>query len=319
MATSAAPKESSPQDPLTTGLDFLVTAVNDLADDVPTPRLKFGLANLFTGIEILLKVRLAREHWSLVFRNVNSANKEDQMTGDFVSVQFGEAIERLSSICTIQFNGEHKTALDLVRKERNKLLHIGYVVHPSHLHPVAAKTLDFMIAFISEELEPIGFTEDANALLEQIRARLVHIQRYVRERRLAITPILDASYASIVTCFLCLEDAMTIDAGKVKCEFCLLTADGEDAADSFAHNILGLSKYRIVTQGGEWPVYQCPECGQSSFVEGVDSETAHTTRWMCFSCGTEASDEEVWRCNRCNEPVITKDGSYAFCDVCSFA
>ena len=307
------------QDPLAVGLAFLVAAVNDFADDVPHEKIKFGLVNLFTGVEILLKVRLAREHWSLVFKNVSQATRERHATGDFVSATYQDTVDRLNSICSVEFRDDHKRALELVRKERNKLLHIGYMGNPSQLRPVAAKSLEFLTIFIAENLEPIDPNDESHALLKELRTGLAQIQHYMVGRRQAIDPILAKAYSAIVECSLCLEEAMHFDDGHAKCEFCQFTTDGENAADMFATSIFGLSEYRVVKQGGEWPVHQCPECGQNSFLEGVASEMPHTTRWVCFSCGTEANDDEVWRCSRCYEPVTTKDGPYAFCDVCSFA
>ena len=315
---SQIPQDQSFKDQLSTGMEFLVTAVHDLADDVTPSKLKFGLVNLVTGMEILFKVRLAREHWSLVFRNVNQADRTHLETGDFISVSLEDAIKRLSSICAIEFTREHDQAFKVARGERNGLLHLGYMRQQDRLRPVAAKTLSFLISFISEELEPNGLTEETNDLLEEIRNGLTSIQHYVTERRREVRAILAASHSPIVQCPRCLEEAMTIDGGRAKCEFCGLADDGESAADMFAHRVLELSKYRIVKQGGEWPVHQCPECGHRAFVEGVEGTTADSLRWVCFSCGVEAIDHDVWPCVRCNEPTITSDGSYALCDTCGY-
>ena len=299
-------------------MDFLVAAVSDLADDGPPSELKFGLVNLFTGTEILLKARLERENWKLVFANVAEANRGSLKSGDFRSVGVQGAIRRLESECSVQIQVEHKQAIQLVRKERNKIIHFGHVGNPMQLRPVAAKTLAFSISFISEELQPGGLNEEASNLLEGIRGGLRGIQHYVTERWREIRPILAAFYSPIVQCPSCLEKAMTSDGGQSKCEFCSVTEDGESVADLFAHNVLDLHRYQVVTHGGEWPVHQCPECGRSAFVEGVEGTTLHSTRWVCFSCGVEAEDSEIWPCLRCNEPVITDEGPYAFCDTCSY-
>ena len=277
-------------------MDFLVAAVSNLADDGPPSELKFGLVNLFTGTEILLKARLELENWNLVFANVAEANRDNLKSGDFRSVGVQDAIGRLESECRVQVQVEHKQAIELVRKERNKITHIGHMGNPRQLRPVAAKTLAFSISFISEELEPGG----------------------VNERWREIRPILAASYSPIVQCPRCLEKSMTSDGGQSKCEFCSVTEDGESGADLFAHNVLDLHHYQVVTHGGEWPVHQCPECGRSAFVEGVEGTTLHSTRWVCFSCGVEAENCDVWTCLRCNEPVITDEGPYAYCDTCSY-
>ena len=65
---------------LENGLDYLYDVVRSLVTDkgqLPDPRtLKYVVLHLQAGVEVLLKVRLQSEHWSLVFKkpeNVSSA------------------------------------------------------------------------------------------------------------------------------------------------------------------------------------------------------------------------------------------------------
>ena len=299
-------------------MDFLVAAVKDLADDRPSTRLKFGLVSLFIGIEVLLKVRLAREHWSLVFENVSKANKIAHKNGNFKSIHFNGAINRLSSICSVKFTEDQEKALDRLRNERNKLIHIGYMDQQSRLRPVAAKTLDFVITFISEELEPDGLEEGTADLLDQIRSGLATIRHYVIRRRQSIKPILDASRSRIVQCPRCLENAMIFHGVEPKCAFCDHTPVGENAADLFVHDVLGISMYEVVSKGGEWPLHMCSECGKNALIEGVDRILSMPQRWACFACGIVVSDEDVWPCVSCDDPVIAPDGPPVFCDMCSY-
>jgi hypothetical protein len=62
--------------PLENGLDFILRALEYLADD-PTKRdLKYAVLHLHSGVELILKERLRREHWSLVFEKPEEASKE---------------------------------------------------------------------------------------------------------------------------------------------------------------------------------------------------------------------------------------------------
>jgi len=51
-------------------------------------RIKYAVLHLFAGIELVLKERLRREHWSLIFEKTDKANKLSLDKGDFVSVNF---------------------------------------------------------------------------------------------------------------------------------------------------------------------------------------------------------------------------------------
>src|SRR6266568_2543373 len=69
-------------------LDYLENAVNRAAhvasrldDPGTTPRRehrrwKYAVLHLEAGVELLLKARLSREHWSLVFADVDKATRE---------------------------------------------------------------------------------------------------------------------------------------------------------------------------------------------------------------------------------------------------
>ncbi len=71
--------------PLENGLDYMTSVVDLLAGN-PTERdLKYAVLHLSAGIEVLLKARLAQEHWTLVLDNVDQASKLQYERGDFTS------------------------------------------------------------------------------------------------------------------------------------------------------------------------------------------------------------------------------------------
>lgn len=76
--------------PLENGIDFLENAIESLGDGSPRG-LKYAIIHLQAAAEVLLKVRLMREHWTLVFRESGTAKMGKFKMGDFVSVGLGEA------------------------------------------------------------------------------------------------------------------------------------------------------------------------------------------------------------------------------------
>lgn len=80
---------------LENSLDFILTGVKDLSGE-PTPRdLKYSALHLSAGVELLLKARLEKQDWSLVFKDVNKANEDAYKTGEFKSVGWQTSITRL--------------------------------------------------------------------------------------------------------------------------------------------------------------------------------------------------------------------------------
>jgi hypothetical protein len=52
--------------------------------------LKYAVLHLQAATEVLLKVRLIREHWTLVFKNPDKATLVSYASGDFISIRLDE-------------------------------------------------------------------------------------------------------------------------------------------------------------------------------------------------------------------------------------
>ena len=113
-----------------------------------------------------------------------------------------------------------------------------------------------------------------------------------------------------ITCPECSEDYLICDGG-VHCLFCNYTDPGEGAARSYIENILNISAYSTVKHGGEFPQYECPECGYEAFVVDNQNNVA-----FCFSCGYSVSTDKLLFCARCDQPFEGDEESGCICDTC---
>lgn len=91
-------------------LDFLLHAAEHVKEESPRSW-KYALLHLIAGVELLLKARLENEHWSLVFQEMEKANKEAFINGNFRSVDFDSLITRLSGISSVMISKEDKVLL----------------------------------------------------------------------------------------------------------------------------------------------------------------------------------------------------------------
>ena len=98
------------------GIDFLEKAMSQL-DIEP----KYSVINFHTAVEIFLKAPLVREHWSLVV--VGDPSRQKYEAGDFMSVSFDDACNRLASSLNKPLAKSAKTAFDIVRQHRNRMVH----------------------------------------------------------------------------------------------------------------------------------------------------------------------------------------------------
>lgn len=96
------------------GLDFLDKAREELEASKP----KFSVVSFWTAVEILLKVPLAHEHWSLVCSPKKPIKKQAYLAGDFQSVTYEETRERLKDVLERPLDRETDSAFDKVRMNR---------------------------------------------------------------------------------------------------------------------------------------------------------------------------------------------------------
>ncbi len=100
-------------------LDFLEQSVAALSK-----RPKYSLIDFCSAVELLLKARLMREHWTLIVSKPEKANLAQLAEGDFRSVAMGEAITRLRNVADEPtISREEERCFDTLRQHRNKLVH----------------------------------------------------------------------------------------------------------------------------------------------------------------------------------------------------
>ena len=84
----------------------------------------------------------------------------------------------------------------------------------------------------------------------------------------------------------------------------------KNSAKDFVENELGISEYRCDKEGGEFPVYACPECGEEQLAYNAD-----THRYHCFACDENYTDEDLTFCERCGSLMRQNDDT-PICQNC---
>ena len=82
-----------------------------------------------------------------------------------------------------------------------------------------------------------------------------------------------------------------------------------DKADDYVENELGISAYSCVKDGGEFPVYDCPECGHDQLVYDAEADKYH-----CFHCLEDFDGESLIHCSECH--TITYKNEMELCHNC---
>lgn len=81
-------------------------------------------------------------------------------------------------------------------------------------------------------------------------------------------------------------------------------------ATEFVEKELEISAYECGKDGGEFPVYECPECGEEQLAYDAD-----THRYHCFACDENFTDEELTFCERCGS-LMRRNNDTPICQNC---
>jgi hypothetical protein len=103
---------------VTNAIDFLKVSVAELKK-----RPKYSVINFCSSVELFLKARLLKEHWSLIVARPEDANMNSFLAGDLKSVNMTEAIKRLNNIANQQLTQQVKDCFNQIKQQRNKLVH----------------------------------------------------------------------------------------------------------------------------------------------------------------------------------------------------
>lgn len=284
--------------PVHNGLDYLESVIEHLRDEPDQHDLKYAVLHLQAAVEVLLKVRLIREHWSLVFEKPSAASRTALASGDFKSITLEDTLIRLTNIAGVEVPAPAREQFRRLANKRNKLQHFGMEEQAIGIENLAGQVLDSLLCFIRDHLRPGAALEEEQALdetQELIRGEMGRITALVTTRLARIKPEL-AAHAVVVRCPNCQHNTLPIDHRDLRCRFCDRTWEPDNAVSEYEF-MLRLFPYGTpYCDDGRVP---CTECGFQTLV-GVGNVRIDPEEplWVCFNCGMVDSNREIsgiWR------------------------
>lgn len=103
---------------ITNGLDFL----NKAREELEAGQAKFSVVSFWTAVEILMKVPLVQEHWTLACSG-KKMERRSYLAGDFQSVTYDEAYARLRDVLEKPLNKKTADIFKKVKNHRNRVVH----------------------------------------------------------------------------------------------------------------------------------------------------------------------------------------------------
>lgn len=103
---------------LDNAFDFLEVGIQNFKDNP-----KYSIINFAASIELFLKARLLKEHWSLIISG-DEPNFQKFLQGDFTSINFKDLIPKIKAIIgENEIPNDARSCFDGLAKDRNKTMH----------------------------------------------------------------------------------------------------------------------------------------------------------------------------------------------------
>ncbi|NGN68569.1 hypothetical protein G5C51_32320 [Streptomyces sp. A7024] len=213
--------------PVLNGVDYLLSALRYLEDEESegAGSLKYATLHLQAAMEVLLKVRLIQEHWSLVFREPGKANLDAFKSGAFESCSAEAALDRLDRIVGINIPDSIRKRVKTLAQHRNSLQHYG--AHAQSVYAVealAVEVLDFLLDFTTKHLAPSLSGPEAAQFADtfpEVQSSLRYVESLVDRRMKRITREARAVGDPLFRCPWCKQHALAIEQNDAACRFCL--------------------------------------------------------------------------------------------------
>jgi hypothetical protein len=298
-------------------LDFIISGIK-AAHSEDTKQLKYAILHISDGVELVLKERLVREHWTLLFADPNKANIENFVNGDFKSIEFNDCIERLQNVLKIDIR-KHTATLDKLRRIRNKLQHFAFTGTKDEIISILVQTWNFIFDFLNDELPDIQKSQAG--MIAEIKELMLEDENFIAHRMSIIQTKIDAKKnenIAVLECPRCSQMSFVVPGGDGApyCLFCKYkTVTSEEAVIEWAKDILGPSNPR------DWlaspSVHDCPECGAQALIHQRDYDVnPPDPGWVCFSCGAIWGWKELGFCDTCGRPYEHSEDDYGMCSDC---
>jgi hypothetical protein len=316
---------------------------------------KYSMIHFAAAVELFLKARLLREHWSLIVTHPQTASLQDFRLGKFHSVSVDDAIKRLRNVANEPISDRAEKAFRAVADHRNRLIHF--------FHPVlgSISKASELEAVVSDQYKAWHFLNEllTGSWAEHFKRHVTRLHK-LNEVLLRLKDFLKAKYEAMLpdiqeqidhgslfeVCSLCTFRAAKVEtAGREPalflgrclvcgwrhsslhepCPDCQQTIVVEDMGEGTCENCgreIDLDYLLNEYVAAYDPKDEEPDTAYCSNCEATNAETVipYGDKYLCLSCQSTA--DRVGHCGYCNERVTNIDSvdSYVFgCIFCGGA
>lgn len=331
-------------------VDFLRRSVEEL-ETLP----KYSVIHFWSAIELFFKARLLKEHWTLLFAEVDNANLDKIISGEFVSVSYGITLKRLSNSTGRSVQQQALDSFEILRKRRNRLIHF---FHKEYTDPIDKNTLNAIVAeqcrgwfylhnLLSKEWvkEFSSYQSKISDLHEKLKEQRGYLQTKYEGLENAITQginrgvkfrhcfsctflaqkIVEEKPFYRFQCLVCEANGAEVHIDCPKCNSQLEIEDGEGNCSNCGkyidtQELIDLHNPEPERIHHDDPFrldIACDECNQLNTVV-----TLHDTEneFGCLACANIYQEFQLEECRKCSSLVATLSNDIVFgCLNCEFS
>ncbi len=312
------------------GFEFLRRAIDEFSTSA-----KFSTIHFAIAIELFLKARLMREHWSLLLDKPDQADRPGFFRGDAKTVTPDQAIERLRKIAMVTIPQPARDIFAKIAQHRNKMVHFAHAGEadtdsPDGLQKIAEEQCAGWLALRTLLAEWPEFADYQNDIW-QIGVKMEGHQAYLKKAFEAKAPELQAhrdTGGRVIHCPSCRLESVKVEGATgaiadATCVVCRFFHGSEITVTCRNEECSGPIRFTSYTGAPT----ECPSCDTSLTKEDIrdilDTGEAVTkdnyfdyTPINCPHCsGYHAVVEhhDIYVCTECYET----DTTYGVCGYCS--
>ncbi|MCP1558833.1 UNVERIFIED_ORG: DNA polymerase III alpha subunit (gram-positive type) [Methylobacterium sp. SuP10 SLI 274] len=295
---------------------------------------KFSTIHFAIAIELFLKAKLMREHWSLLLEKPDHAERASFFSGDAKTVTIEQTIERLRRIASVTIPQNSKDIFGTIIRHRNKMVHFAHVVeNDDEDEEGKAKLAEEQCAgwlalrtLLAQWQEFEKFSNDVAHISFKMERYQVYLKKVFESRAQDIQKHINSGN-KISKCRSCGFEAVEVSdpIGAIAYAKCLVCRyNGSEITVACQNEDCGES---ICFTSYDGPPDKCPKCEENLTKDEVrdfldTGEGIHKDNYFdhvpvnCPQCSgyhTVIEHESIYVCSECYET----DDSYEVCGYCS--
>lgn len=312
--SSEQPFDNYFNDVVANAIDFFSISIKEIEK-----RPKYSVINFCAGLELILKARLLKEHWSLIMTKAESAELSRFRSGTFHSVNMETTIQRLTSICAEVFPSEEIKCYEQLRDHRNRVVHFYHDAYSKQkadanlLEHIAAEQCSAWQHLHQRLVGPWG------KLFRKHESKIRKLDKQLHGLRLFLQTKCNAMSATI-------EQEIGQGAEYRKCSAC----GCKSARVQEEYDPVYVIECKVCGSRGRFLRLNCPDCGRSSDIDDItsgvcsyedceaDIDLSHVIGVYAPSYDPKDEEEPVYYCALCehSDKSATILGEKYFCFSC---